>query len=124
MKKLILSCTMLCAIGVMNASEQSIKKATYWGEEANESIKNPCKGELLKICAVIEYEISPPSILDDPNIPAVNSMSQTSVKTTVKDADGNILHEQEDIYACDSETVSRMIADEAIRNGASVEFGQ
>ena len=61
------------------------------GVSTNCLSQNPCKGELLKICAVIEYQISPPSILDDPNIPAVNSMPQTYVKTTVKDADGNIL---------------------------------
>lgn len=122
MKKFLV-CALLCAMfGVSTVSAQKIVKETYYGEKANDSMKNPCKGECVTVCAVKEQVVSDltpggnginPYSLDEPAF--------TTVRTIVKDADGNIIREKTETYEGDVNTVAEKLRMEAIKNGAEVE---
>lgn len=78
-------------VGAMSMASAKTITTTYYGEKANDSIKNPCKGDLVRACAVIQTEIVDvdPIIPGDP--PPVPGNGGTNITTTVFDADGNII---------------------------------
>lgn len=101
-----------------------LAKNTYYGEKANDSYKNPCKGECVKVCGVIESSLMEGGGFDDrPFVPGRFSAGEESVtvKTVVRDADGNVIKESVDVFPGDVETVRRELQLEAVKNGGVAE---
>ena len=111
--------------GISNVSAQSqlLTKSVYYGEKANDSYKNPCKGECVRVCAEISNEVivGRGSNNGIPVDPLSDGGGTVLVKTTVKDADGNVINERVDSYVGDVETVKRELQIEAIKNGGVIE---
>lgn len=77
MKKLIL--VAVCAFWIVGLSNARIIKRTYWGQKAQKSWVNPCKGDLVRICGVIEEQVEE------------LTTTTSSVASTLKDEDGVII---------------------------------
>lgn len=74
--------------GVMSMVSAKTVTSTYYGEKANDSIKNPCKGDLVRVCATIQTEIEEPA--PAPTVPGIVTTG-TKIVTTIFDADGNFV---------------------------------
>ena len=111
--------------GISNVSAQSqlLTKSVYYGEKASDGFNNPCKGRCVTVCAEITNEVIVSSGSDDglPVDPLSDGGGTVLVKTTVKDADGNVINERVDSYVGDVETVKRELQTEAIKNGGVIE---
>jgi hypothetical protein len=130
MRKFLFSCAFLCAFGAVSVSAQSfdtslIKKSTYYGLKAGDSEERPCKGLCIFKCAVKENEfVQLPGLSNDASMLSVDDFSggeKTLVRSVLKDADGNILHESEEIYYGDVQTAIQQFECEEARKGAVVE---
>lgn len=125
MKKKIFVFALLCAgLGMVSVSAQVTTKTVYYGEKANDSYKNPCKGPCVKICAEVENKFIGGGGFDDqPCEPGPFSVGGNSVavKTVVRDAEGNVIKECVNVYPGDVETVKEELRLEAIKNGGVTE---
>lgn len=126
MKKLLFSCAIMCAFGAVSASAQSINdsftlsKNIYYGEKARPDWENPCKGKCMKKCAEIENLIVAPNPGDCGAVAFSSGGGHTLVKSIMKDADGNVIAEKEEVYDGDVYTVKNQLDAEAAMNGADV----
>lgn len=68
-----------------------IIQTTFYGSKASSNPNNPCKGATIRVCGVIVHSFTDVSIGDTP---------LTLVKTTVKDAYGNVTSENQKIDKC------------------------
>ena len=130
MKRLIISCALLCAFGVVKVSAQINSpqdlrpiKIVYYGEKANDSMKNPCKGECTTPCAEIYrlIEAPKPGSGDTGAVAFSLGSDQVVVKSILKDPEGNIINEWEEVYDGDVNIVKRQLIEEAAMNGGVTE---
>lgn len=124
-----MACVLACTFGVFSASAQSgtgqnVRTKIYYGTKASDSMKNPCKGECVTVCAkIIESYVPFGHAPGDYGAVAFSSegMPQTLVTSTLTDAEGNVLNECEEIYDGEVDTVMGQLEREAVANGATVE---
>lgn len=124
MKKIFLVALLCAGLGIAESYAQKTIKTTYYGEKANESYENPCKGKCVRVCAIKETSFTGGGgAIDDPYTPAPFSVGEenTTVKTVIKDAEGNVIRECVEVYPGDMETAKREYILEAIKNGGVVE---
>lgn len=109
---------------MVDVSAQVLTKNTYYGEKANDSYKNPCKGECVRVCAETESSIVGGGGIDDrPGELGLFSAGEeaVTVKTVLRDAEGNVIRESVNVYPGDVETVRRELQLEAVKNGGVAE---
>lgn len=123
MKKFFLFAMLFAGLGITESYAQKTIKTTYYGEKADDSYKNPCKGECVKVCAVIETSFAGGGVIDDPFTPKPFSVGEetTTVKTVIKDPEGNVIRECVEVYPGDMEAVKREYILETIKNGGVTE---
>ena len=121
MKKTFFTCAFMCIFGALSVSAQATGGSTvtekYYGEKANDSRKNPCKGETMSVC----YEKTTTlNLLDRLTIGFFDMPSQTVAKTIVQYPDGEVIDEYEEVYDGDLNTVKQQFVQEALINGGEV----
>jgi len=108
-------------------SAQTMKEADFYGEKAGKSLKTPCKGECVRICAHVVYKIGDVAPIDrdfpiDPTRAKVAPrQKQTTVTVTLEDADGNVITEERRTYVGNENAAREEIDREIIENGGIAE---
>ena len=104
-------------------SAQTMKEAYFYGEKAGKSLKTPCKGECVRICAHITYNIGDigpiggGAPVDPTRAKVAPRQKQTTVTVTLEDADGNVITEERRTYVGNENAVREEIDREIIENG-------
>lgn len=79
LKKFLFATSMILATSISGYSD--VVLAEYFGEKANDSTKNPCKGETIRVCGRVRKE-------------ANFQIANMEVLETVEDANGNVINRQ------------------------------